>query len=359
MEAGLPDVQTDIGREGQLMHRYAVDPALDRSFLSPNQRDILARGDSLLDEVLARINLGETHEIRIERPLVSGPLGLKGNKDGPLTDRRLPGRPDKIHLWPEAMLISDWKFGYAEVERAEMNLQLRSYAVIGSDNYGSKPNVFVSIIQPRARYDERISLARYEPADIEQARIQIANILIATEPPDAPLVAGEEQCQYCRAKLICPAFRQAITSGIVPFEPGKELTKTALDSWVEDRLASCDDAALEAVYKAVRFGTYIKNSVLDEIRKRIRAGGFTDYILGKTPEPRKIINVRRAVALLVLSKVASREELLDLCELPVGDIEEMYRRRTKATWKETRDRINKLLESVIEIEERHPKIIKK
>jgi len=350
MEAGLPDEDTEFGREATILHRYAVDPQLDRSFLSPNQRDLLERGDSLLEEVLARLGFGPEDAVYIERPLVS-------------KDKRFPGRPDKIFVWKKsrALLIADWKFGFNEVDRAELNLQLRSYAVLGVDNCSEgEVDVYASIIQPRARYAERISLARYEAEDIKKARDQINKILDAAADPKAPLIPGEEQCRYCRAKLICPAFRTAITQGIIPFDPKRELSKAAFESWVEERLANVDDDALEDVYKAVRFAAMIKNMALNEVRKRIgRPDGFKDYIVGKTPEPRKIVSVRRAVALLSLSKVASREELLDVCSMPINEVEDIYRRRTGATWKDTREKINKILDSVIEIEERFPKILKK
>lgn len=348
MEAGLPDEESEFGREATLLHRYATDPALDRAFLKPNQRDLLSRADELLAEVLGRLAFDPTGEIHIEQPLVT--------RDG-----RLPGRPDNAFHWPEGktLLINEFKFGYNLVDRAELNLQLRGYAVLGYDNYQPTAMVYVSIVQPRAPYGERISLARYETEHIEKARAQINRILDESEKPDAPLRAGEEQCQYCRAKLICPAFRAAMTTGIAPFEPSGDLTKAAREAWVEERLGSCSHPDLERVYNAVRFAGFIKNAVQDEMRKRIERGDMAGYVLGKPTDSRKIANVRRAIALLSLSKISNREQLLDLCSMPIGDVEEIYRKATGATWKDTRDKINKILESVIETEERLPKIIRK
>lgn len=56
MELGLPDEDSEQSREGVLLHDYAAHPEYDRSTLRPDQRDLLERCDSMLEDVLRRIN---------------------------------------------------------------------------------------------------------------------------------------------------------------------------------------------------------------------------------------------------------------------------------------------------------------
>src|SRR5215471_18843839 len=45
MEAGLPDEDSPLAREGRLLHSYWANPEYDRGFLLPQQRDILRTAD--------------------------------------------------------------------------------------------------------------------------------------------------------------------------------------------------------------------------------------------------------------------------------------------------------------------------
>jgi hypothetical protein len=82
-------------------------------------------------------------------------------------------------------------------------------------------------------------------------------------------------------------------------------------------------------------------------------------MLGKESYPREIANVRRAMALLSLSRIQTNEQLLDLIDLRIGRIEEAYRAASGCTEKEARDKINQVLSSVIETSTRKAKVIKK
>ncbi len=55
MEQGLPEDDSEISREGVLLHNHAAHPELDRSFLKPNQRDLLERNDVLVKQIIDRV----------------------------------------------------------------------------------------------------------------------------------------------------------------------------------------------------------------------------------------------------------------------------------------------------------------
>jgi hypothetical protein len=331
-----------------MFHRYWTNPNYERAFLSDDERDLLALADRLLRDVLNKLAFETEHLLHIEQTLST-------------QDMRLRGTPDQVYIWlpRKTALVVDLKSGFAVVERAELNMQLRGYAVLVADNYELE-HIYVAILQPRLwSPSERITLAHYEMADVARARKQIDDILDGTEKPDAPLVAGEEQCRFCRAKLVCPAFQRALGLPLASFKTEAELSKAKREAEIEARLKGCSDAQLEKVIAACNLAQYVSTAARAEARERIRAGRFTRFVLGKTSHVRTITNVRRAIAMLALSGIASREEILDICKIPMDALEKDYRARCSTTWQQARDKINKVLASVIKTEEREPRILPK
>jgi hypothetical protein len=349
MEAGLPDEDSSDARAGRLLHRYWANPNYARDFLTDAERDLLELSDRLLDDVLNRLAFEMDAVVLVEQSITT--------RDGKLT-----GTPDRVFIWTprKSALIVDLKSGFAIVERAELNLQLRGYAVLVADERPLLEHIYVALLQPRLwSPSERISLAHYEKADIERSREEIAAIIAATELIDAPLIAGEEQCRYCRAKMMCPAFRKALTLPVGVYRSDDELSKAAREALIEQRIKQCSDEQLEQLLEACKLAGFVDAPAHDEARERIKAGRFTNFVLGKESEVRTITNVRRAIAMMALSQVATREEIFDVCTIPVRQLEENYRKRKGGTWQQARDKINKVLASVIAREPRKPRILPK
>lgn len=358
MEYGLPDEDSEQSREGILLHDYMHHTEYDRSVLSPNQRDLLERNDTLIKILSERVAgvLGDptlqvtpSREVQLENDLISGKVDLIVP---------FPAFPAGEN---GAVFLNDTKFGYKKVERAELNLQLRVYAVLVSE-YITAGRIFVSITQPRLPYDERITLAEYNADDIAASRVEIAEILKASADPEAKLVPGDEQCRYCKAKLICPAFQKTLTVPVLALRGKQELSKTAREAYLAERLSEVIDAQLEEIRIACTMADMIKSLANDEARKRIMAGAFTNYKLGKASEVREIVDVPRALSLLEISGISTREQLLELCSLPLGKdgVEEKYREANPGmTWDQARDKINRVLSSVIEKHTQAPKVLKK
>lgn len=345
LEEGLPEQDTPQSKEGELLHDYSAHRNYERSVLKPNQRDLLELCDQLQEEVMERVGCPKNQRLIHEQRIV----GI------------VSGTPDLIINAPKdkAVLVIDRKFGYKVVERADLNIQLRVYAILVYDWLDKVPRkVFVSILQPRLRYEERITIAEYLPEDIEASRVQVQSILEAASKPDAPLVAGEQQCRYCRARLICPEFRKTF-GDLVPFTPDTDLTVAAREAYLQKRLAECSDTELEKVLTAIAFARIIKDAATDEARQRISAGQLTNYELSKPYTVRNIADSQRAISLLTLAGIRSREQLLAIADLPLGRIEEDYRKATGCTAKDAREKINAVLNTVLEKEERKPRVIRK
>jgi hypothetical protein len=332
-----------------MFHRYFTNPNYERQLLKPDERELLDVSARLLEDVLSVLNFEDDLDLHVEKTIT----GLEG---------RLTGTPDQVFVWEQrkAALVNDLKSGFAIVERAELNLQLRSYALLVYDNF-PVGHIYVSILQPRLwSPSERVTLAQYDGSDLVKARRQINEIIDRTEDDKAKLVAGEEQCRYCKAKLICPAFRKAIGMPLAKFKTDADLSTLKREAEIAKRVKGCNDTQLEALREAIKLAHVIDDTVQAEARSRIRAGGFTRFMLGKDSEARSIKSVRKAIALLALSNIGSREELLDLCTLSLRSLEDHYRSRKHGiTWKQARDKIDRALKSVLAREPREPKILLK
>jgi hypothetical protein len=334
MEAGLPEDDSDLASEGQLLHDYSAHPEYERNVLTPAQQDLLTLADTLtkvvVESVACEDSIKATHT---EQQFAA--IGISGT-------------PDLVHYYEKDWLVIDRKFGYNVVTRAELNLQLRVYAVITA----GKGEGFVAIVQPRAPYDERITIANYNQEDIEDARKQILAILTESENPDAPLVAGEDQCRYCKAKLMCPAFREAMMMPVEAFPNTlipTQLSVAARQAYLEQRLSECTDEQLGQAILATKLAGFAKELIMEEARKRIRLGELTKFKLGKETSVREITDVRKAIVLLDLAGMA-KEDIFDAVHsMALGRLAEALRKRNPA-WsaKQTQEWIDKKLSSVIE-----------
>jgi hypothetical protein len=219
--------------------------------------------------------------------------------------------------------------------------------------------IYVSITRPRAREDERITLAEYTPQDIAASKIQIENVLERARSDRAKLVPSEEACRYCKGKMICPAFQEAFRDPILSLRPGRELTKTARDAYLEDLIYELSDEQLEKVLVALSFASMIGTLARDEARKRVEAGGLTNYELSKPHEKREITDTRRAISLLSLAKIAERERLFDACTISLRSVEELFRKRTGCTAHDARRKIADVLRDIIEVTTEKPRLLRK
>ena len=362
MEEGLPEEDSELSREGQLLHDYSAHPEYNRAMLKPNQKDLVDLADKLSQTVIDRVEAeaGYSEDEKTDYAEKTMELGEHGEF----------GTPDFARYYMAdsgnriTALVIDRKFGFNVVERAELNLQLRAYAVLAYDFADARrclpKEVYVAIVQPRAPYDERITLANYFPTDIEAATEQIFGILKESNRPEAQLVAGEEQCRYCKAKMICPAFKEMFE----PFEKlavaDSEWTLAKKKEFHEKKLAEITDGQVGYLLQAVRFAAFIKDALSDEARKRITAGGMTDFTVAKDAEVREIANVRRAMSLLSLADIPKLDIYECITGFSVTKLAEVIR-KMHPTWtsKQATDWVNFKLSSVIEFKTRKGKVMSK
>lgn len=350
LETGLPDEESEEAKMGTLLHQYDANPKLDRSFLSQRNRELLKAAEDCDAKIFARV-LGQFDVGSDFVRSSAGETWLVGDT---------PGHTDLWWYWeaPRLLCIVDKKFGFKEVTPATSNYQLRHYACGGAEIFKSLENCVVAITQPSLPYEQRITMAHYSAADIALAREEILAIREASREPDAPLIPGEEQCRYCKAKLICPAFQREMGEGykLVPSAVGT-VTKRQADA--REILARCSDEDLDRMIQFVRQAKFVEEMAMNEGRKRKAEGRLPMYDLGKPSSPRFIDNPAKAEAILSLRGLLTRQTIWDCSSMSITALEESLAETNKITLKEARKLTDELLADVIQREERKPSLIRK
>lgn len=185
-----------------------------------------------------------------------------------VSPKHLVGRDDldgtcdvQIH-GPGVLEIIDFKDGMNPVS-AEGNPQLELYALGVLSSFelpvnGAYPfhTVRMTIVQPK------LALRNMEPVvwcevSVEQMMAKIgrfASAAHATDDPEAPLVPGEDQCKYCRAKGSCSALAQqavesvgmmfpVVQAGTDPLDLAQQSAGQEPNQMSNERLAQIIEAA--------------------------------------------------------------------------------------------------------------------
>lgn len=210
-ERGLPNVESDDSREGQLLHS-AVWIENDREQLTIDQLKTLSFVDSALEKIAAKYGVTEWHgETRVK---------LSG------------GRWGTIDCWGYAadvsIVIVDFKFGFKEVPSPTSNLQLADYATGIVDHVEDNiEKVTACIIQPRIMGS---NLAEFAFTKFDAIKANISAIIEGCNKENAQRCAGD-WCTYCKAFGTCNEVNK-MTDALAEIEP-TEITVSNADEMYE------------------------------------------------------------------------------------------------------------------------------
>lgn len=144
-------------------------------------------------------------------------------------EKQTSGELDVVYFDRQQLkaLVIDYKSGYKPVTEPDANIQLRTYAVLTHERYGAV-TVIVAVIQPRCQ--PQTARAVYLEEDLVYAGRELRVVLAESQNPLAVRVPGPAQCEYCKAKGICPELRKEMKVASVQvkqinFLGGKELDK--------------------------------------------------------------------------------------------------------------------------------------
>ena len=138
----------------------------------------------------------------------------------------LGGTVDVTVIVGDTVHVIDYKDGITPVEAVE-NEQLIAYALGHLAGYnlpinGDYPvkHMVLTIIQPKLALKGLPPITSWE-LSVESLLSRIGDIVVkaaATDAPDAPLVPGEKQCRFCKAKGGCAAVNTHVMDAVGMFK---------------------------------------------------------------------------------------------------------------------------------------------
>lgn len=261
MEAPYGEVDSEFSKEGTNLHPLFLTPERP-DWLDTEQRQALDMAEFYANEFFATVrrafSIPEDAEYFDER---DASLVLR-DFDG---TELFPGHADVIRTWPKYRVrgLVDAKFGFMEVDHAADNLQLASYFAM-REQQSSAIGTGVAIIQPR-NFGPRFTQAMYDPASLQSVVRELAGIVKDSQQPEAPLIPGDKQCHFCKAKSVCEAYK----------------AKFETLQYLEPELAvqSLPAEQLEQLHVIIVRAAKLAPEVREEMRKRIEAGTMPGWKL--------------------------------------------------------------------------------
>ena len=193
----------------------------------------------------------------------------------------LSGTVDCQIIGPDWIELIDYKDGMGVVE-AEGNMQLEQYAYGVLAGYklpvnGNYPisTIRMTIIQPK------LALKGMKPITSHEVSVRelLANLgtlvgqAAATDRPDAPLVPGDSQCKFCKAKGSCAALASNVMKEVgIMFQPTVTQSLDVAQQSADKDPTTMDDAQLRQIMEAAPLMRQLLDGVEKESLRRLKAG---------------------------------------------------------------------------------------
>lgn len=194
----------------------------------------------------------------------------------------LSGTVDVQIFGNDTLELIDYKDGMGVVS-AEGNLQLEQYAYGVLAGYklpvnGTYPFKYVkmTIIQPKLALKgmNPISSSTVTVDSLMENMGTIIRQAAATDQPDAPLVPGESQCKFCRAKGSCAALASNVMKEIgIMFQPTVMQPLDMAQQSAQKDPSTMDDAQIAQIMEAAPLMRQLLEGVEKEALRRLESGG--------------------------------------------------------------------------------------
>jgi hypothetical protein len=202
------------------------------------------------------------------------PEFLLGRKD-------LSGTVDLQIIGDDFLELIDYKDGMGIVT-AEGNMQLEQYAYGVLAGYklpvnGAYPfsKVRMTIIQPKLALRGMPAITSHE-VSVRSLLDNMGTIIAqaaATDKPDAPLVPGESQCKFCRAKGSCSALASNVMKEVgIMFQPVVTETLDVAQQSADKDPSTMDDAQIRQIMEAAPLMRQLLEAVEKEALRRLESG---------------------------------------------------------------------------------------
>ena len=193
----------------------------------------------------------------------------------------LSGTVDVQIIGGDTLELIDYKDGMGIVS-AEGNMQLEQYAYGVLAGYKLPVNgvypfeyVKMTIIQPKLALRGMPAITSHT-VTVKSLLDNMGTIILqaaATDKPDAPLVPGESQCKFCRAKGSCNALASNVMKEVgIMFHPVVSQTLDVAQQSADKDPSTMDDAQIAQIMEAAPLMRQLLEGVEAEALRRLQAG---------------------------------------------------------------------------------------
>jgi hypothetical protein len=219
LEKDLPNTSSEFADEGTDAHELAAMVLTDRAHQAfAYEGRVLSKGFTATKEMCEYVQkyvdtvleyCGESNTLLVEQRLpishVTGEEGAAGTSDAVI-----------LTADGEELQVHDLKYGMGVEVDAEENEQLMLYALGALEEFGMLGDfkrVRMVIHQPRRQHlsewdctvEELLAFGRQVKGSASLATLVVGG---------APLVPGDKQCRFCKAKATCPALAAKVQEEI-------------------------------------------------------------------------------------------------------------------------------------------------
>ena len=214
--------------------------------------------------------------------------------------------------------LVDFKFGYGEVDEAEINIQGIAYGLGGIDLYPDAKTLTVHFLIPRR---DEVLKHTFSREELESERMRVKLIIERALTEDPVLSPNTEACKYCGVRAKCPA----LAAKLLPIAKKYAATAEAFEVSLFNELnpANIDDPV--TLNKMMQVAAVVDNwgsAVKKEALKRAVEEGveYPDYDLHHR-RPSFTFKGEEMIALFdAASHLLSDDELARTCKTSINEL---------------------------------------
>lgn len=132
------------------------------------------------------------------------------------------GTVDRVIIRDTHVDVVDFKFGFGEIDDADINIQGQAYLLGVMDLFPQLQTATVHFLAPRR---DEVLTHSYKRSDMETIRMRVNLLVNKAEAEEKELTPNTEACKFCKHKLTCTALSDKLlplakkyTAGVEDFE---------------------------------------------------------------------------------------------------------------------------------------------
>jgi len=241
----------------------------------------------------------------------------------------LTGKPDEVLRQGNRCAALDFKFGSYRVADPVDNVQLSIYALLVSREDDAIEEVTVQILSPHFDFQP----FTYTRAELDRLHQSVRIVINSLSDPGEPVPGAH--CQFCPARLICPAARNEAENATIAKVIELPLGEPAANLLTQIRRAQALFKEIDAFYRRV----------LEREPGVIPGWGLVPGNVSRSIEdPVK--------ALAYFAEVFSVQEFLACCSVSVPELERAWSKKKGVPTYQAKEQLGRLLGSLL-IEKRN------